>query len=205
MASRQGVWRLYAQGLRFDGAPGYDAVGGRIKPLVQSAPMTMVNDSLISLRAAVALLTGQMPRLEGKQLALEPSVMTQKLQRLLPDHSVNVGSQLDPTAALQLIQRGGVGVVAMRTPGRAPHWGVVVGCEGRWSGEVLPLTSARAILALDWTVPLVWGSGHNVRLERGLNVEGWTATTMEGGRWRVHVGPAVCVRGAEPSPVAMRW
>ena len=68
-----------------------------------------------------------------------------------------------------------------------------------------PLTSARAILALDWTVPLVWGSGHNVRLERGLNLEGGIATTMEGGRWRVLLGAAVWVRVAEPSPVAMRW
>ena len=122
MASRQGVWRLYAQGLRFDGPPGYEAGGGRIKPLVRSGPTPEVSDSLLSLRAAVALLTGQMPRLQGKQLAFEPNVMTQKLQQLLPDHSVNAESQLDPAAALQVVQRGGVGVVAMRAPGRALHW-----------------------------------------------------------------------------------
>ena len=200
MASRQGVWLLYAQGLRFDGAPRYDAGGGRIKPLVWGTQKPEVNDSLLSLRAAVALLTGQVPRLQGKQLAFEPNVMTQKLQRLLPDHAVKMESQLDPAAALQVVQQGGVGLVAIRTPGKPLHWGVVVGCEGRWSGEVPLLTSAHAILVLDWSVPLVWGSGNNVRLERELGAEEWIATTMEGGRWLVLLGAAVWVRVAEPSP-----
>lgn len=194
MASRHGMWRLYVQGLRFDGAPGYDAGAGRIKPLVRSAPTPVMNDSLMSLRAAVALLTGQMPRLQGQTRTLVQDAVALGLQRLLPDHRVTVESEPNPDETLKAIQQGGVGMVSMTRPGRAPHWGVVVGCEGRWSGETPPLTAAHAILVLDWTVPLVWGIGHNMRLERELGAEEWIATTMEGGRWRVHVGPAMWVQ-----------
>jgi len=144
------VEHIYCAGLRFEGAPCYEILG--LGPTQDSKGFCLITHPKESKDGGLAWCE----RLATSLLARRPA--TRRDWRALGVEIQRCQTMLDSEAMATVIQRGGVGIIQLRTEAKE-WWAVVSGIEiNRATGLVTNL------LLLDSVQPLTWGSGFNARL-----------------------------------------
>lgn len=214
MLQHEGVVRRYALGLVMETAPSYQRRPD-LDTGAKALPGTLVRSPMRPHRTGAAALQQAVALLSGNRVAV-PSVATgtgmcRHARRHLAGFRVELVWEQKPLALLAqclgAVSAGGLVLVqwqslprykhdALRTPAPTSRWMLVVGVEELWHVQsVHAPTEASALLALDTTVPPVWGSGHNQHLvpgahpdpdlaearRAGLSRPVWTARRLDGG------------------------
>ena len=144
------VEHIYCAGLRFDGAPCFEVRG--LGPAKDSQGFCLVTHPKDSKDGSL----GWCERLATSLLARRPASRWDWQALGVEIQRGRTG--LDAEAMATLIQRGGVGIIQLRTEAKT-WWALISGIElNRATGLVTSL------LLLDSSQPLVWGSGFNARL-----------------------------------------
>lgn len=212
MPGHNGVVRRYAVGLVMETVPSYCCCTEReIATPVPPAPLVRSQvrphrTGAAALQQAVALLTGK--RITASSV-VTAAAMWRHARRHLPGFRAELAWEQEPSvllaqclgavsagglALLQWQPLPGIGSDSLRIPAAPACWMLVVGVEQSWQVQDAHAPgAASALLALDATVPLVWGCGHNRHLtpelgpapEHARRAEPsrpvWVARTLDGG------------------------
>jgi hypothetical protein len=212
MPRHDGVVRRYAVGLAMETVPSYwcctDQEAG-----TPALPRPLVGSQVQPHRTGAAALQQAVALLTGKRIAASSVVtataMWRHARRHLSGFRVELAWEQEPSVLLAqclgAVSAGGlvllqwqplprIGSDSLHIPAAPACWVLVVGVEQSWQAQNDQAPgAASALLALNATVPLVWGCGHNQHLKPEVGPDSgdarwtelprpvWVARTLDGG------------------------